>query len=115
MGEVISIDKDNNKAVIDFYNIGEVELSGEDLKNLDLGYAITCHKSQGSTIPYLIYCLDYSHYVMLNRQQAYTGITRAKKKAIFIIETKAFNRAVRTSKISQKRNFLYHFLTGYLK
>ena len=115
MGEVISIDKDNNKAIIDFYNIGEVELSGEDLKNLDLGYAITCHKSQGSTIPYLIYCLDYSHYVMLNRQQAYTGITRAKKKAIFIIETKAFNRAVRTSKISQKRNFLYHFLTGYLK
>ena len=115
MGEVISIDKENNKAVIDFYNIGEVELAGEDLKNLDLGYAITCHKSQGSTIPYLIYCLDYSHFVMLNRQQAYTGITRAKKKAIFIIETKAFNRAVRTSKISQKKNFLYHFLIGDLK
>ena len=115
MGEVISIDKENNRAVIDFYNIGEVELEGEDLKNLDLGYAITCHKSQGSTIPYLIYCLDYSHFVMLNRQQAYTGITRAKKKAIFIIETKAFNRAVRTSKISQKKNFLYHFLIGDLK
>ena len=65
-------------------------------------------------IPYLIYCLDYSHFVMLNRQQAYTGITRAKKQAVLIIETKASNRAVRTNHVVHKRTFLYHFLVGEL-
>ena len=115
MGEVISIDKDNNKAVIDFYNIGEVELSGEDLKNLDLGYAITCHKSQGSTIPYTICCIDYSHYVMLNRQLFYTLITRAKKRCVLITETKAMNRAVKNNVIRYINSFLYHFLIGSLE
>ena len=115
MGEVISIDKDNNKAIIDFYNIGEVELSGEDLKNLDLGYAITCHKSQGSTIPYTICCIDYSHYVMLSRQLFYTLITRAKKRCVLITETKAMNRAIKNNTIRYINSFLYHFLIGDLK
>jgi exodeoxyribonuclease V alpha subunit len=115
MGEVVEVDKENNKIVVDFYNIGLVEVKGKNLDNLDLGYAITCHKAQGSTIPYLIYCLDYSHFVMLNRQQAYTGITRAKKQAVLIIETKAFNRAVRTNHVVHKRTFLYHFLVGELE
>lgn len=115
MGEVISIDKDNNKAVIDFYNIGEVELSGEDLKNLDLGYAITCHKSQGSTIPYTICCIDYSHYVMLSRQLFYTLITRAKKRCVLITETKAMNRAIKNNTIRYINSFLYHFLIGSLE
>ena len=115
MGEVISIDKDNNKAIIDFYNIGEVELSGEDLKNLDLGYAITCHKSQGSTIPYTICCIDYSHYVMLSRQLFYTLITRAKKRCVLITETKAMNRAIKNNTIRYINSFLYHFLIGNLE
>lgn len=115
MGEIVEIDIENKKVVVDFYNIGLVEMKGKNLDNLDLGYAITCHKAQGSTIPYLIYCLDYSHFVMLNRQQAYTGITRAKKQAVLIIETKAFNRAVRTNHVVHKRTFLYHFLVGELE
>ena len=52
---------------------------------------------------------------MLNRQQVYTGITRAKKKATFIFETKALNSAIRTSKIKYVNTFLYHFLVGDLK
>lgn len=112
MGEVISIDIENETMVIDFYNIGEVEVSGKDLESVDLGYAITTHKSQGSGIPYLIYCVDYSHFTMLNREQSYTGLTRAKKRATFVFETKALNRAIRTSNIKHKRTFLYHMLLG---
>ena len=51
---------------------------------------------------------------MLNRQQAYTGITRAKKRGVLIMETKAFNRAVRTNHVVHKRTFLYHFMVGAL-
>lgn len=114
VGEVLAINKENNSLVADFGR-GEVEIKGTALNELDLGYAISTHKSQGSTLPYLIYCIDNTHYVMLNRQQVYTGITRAKKKATFIFETKALNSAIRTSKIKYVNTFLYHFLVGDLK
>lgn len=114
MGEVDHLADSLEEALIDFYNIGEVEVSGKDLDSIDLGYAITTHKSQGSGIPYLIYCVDYSHFTMLNREQVYTGLTRAKKRCSFVFETKALNRAIRTSNIKQKRTFLYHMLLGEL-
>ena len=114
MGEVISVDMEESKLVIDFYNIGEVEISGKDLQAIELGYAITTHKSQGSTIPYVVSCIDYSHFVMLNRQQVYTMITRAKKKEIFIFETRALNKAIKTNNVVNKRTFLYFFLVGEL-
>ena len=114
MGEVVKINSDLNEMTIDFYNIGEVTLSDKALNSIELGYAITTHKSQGSTIPYVVSCVDYSHYVMLNRQQIYTMITRAKKKEIFIFETRALNRAIKTNNVVNKRTFLYFFLTGEL-
>ena len=114
MGEVISVDSNESRLVIDFYNIGEVVIDGKALDSIELGYAITTHKSQGSTIPYVVSCVDYSHYVMLNRQQIYTMITRAKKKEIFIFETRALNRAIKTNNVVTKRTFLYFFLTGEL-
>lgn len=114
VGEVLAINKEDNSLIADFGR-GEVEIKGAALNELDLGYAISTHKSQGSTLPYLIYCIDNTHYVMLNRQQVYTGITRAKKKATFIFETKALNSAIRTSKIKYVNTFLYHFLVGDLK
>ena len=114
VGEVLAINKEDNSLIADFGR-GEVKIKGTALNELDLGYAISTHKSQGSTLPYLIYCIDNTHYVMLNRQQVYTGITRAKKKATFIFETKALNSAIRTSKIKYVNTFLYHFLVGDLK
>ena len=114
MGEVISVDSNENRLIIDFYNIGMVMIEGKALNNIELGYAITTHKSQGSTIPYVISCIDYSHYVMLNRQQVYTMITRAKKKEVFIFETRALNSAIRTNNVVTKRTFLYFFLTDKL-
>ena len=114
MGEIISLDAENKSIVVDFYNIGEVELKGKDLDNIDLGYAITVHKAQGSTIPYMVGCLDSTHYVMLKRQLFYTLISRAKKRGTLIVETKAMNRAIRTNDVIQKRTFLYFFLTGEL-
>ena len=114
MGEVISVDSNESRLVIDFYNIGEVVIDGKALDSIELGYAITTHKSQGSTIPYVVSCIDYSHFVMLNRQQVYTMITRAKKKEIFIFETRALNRAIKTNNVVTKRTFLYFFLTDEL-
>ena len=115
VGEVTKIDKDEGILTVDIYGRGSVEINGEALDFLDLGYAISTHKLQGSTIPYLIYCVDYTHYVMLCKEQIYTGITRAKKRASFIFETKALAYGIKTSKVKHKQTFLYHFLTGALE
>lgn len=112
MGEVIEVNEEQRELVIDFYNIGQVTVKGESLNSIELAYAISCHSAQGSGFPYLIYCVDYTHFSLLTRQQAYTGITRAKKRATFIFETKALNRAIRTNNVNYKRTFLYSFLTN---
>lgn len=112
MGEVVGIDHEEGTVTVDFYNRGEKVFGEEEIQSLALGYAVTCHKCQGSTVPYLIYCIDYSHYTMLNKEQVYTGITRAKKKCSFIFETKALNKAITTSGVKYKRTFLYPILMG---
>lgn len=113
MGEVIEVGYDY--LVIDFYNIGEVTVRGSQLEQIALGYAITVHKSQGSTIPYTIFALDYTHYSMLTRQLVYTGLTRAKNKCTMIFETGALFQAIKTNKIVEKDTFLYYFLTKELE
>ena len=112
MGEVVDINHEEGTVTVDFYNRGEKVFGEEEIQSLALGYAVTCHKCQGSTVPYLVYCIDYSHYTMLNKEQVYTGITRAKKKCSFIFETKALNKAITTSGVKYKRTFLYPILMG---
>lgn len=56
-------------------------------KELDLAYAITTHKSQGSEYDYIIYYITRSMIYTLNRANLYTAITRAKKKCIIICDS----------------------------
>lgn len=115
VGEVIKVDSENKMITVEFDGRGIVDIEGKALDSLDLGYAISVHKSQGSTLPYTICCLDYSHFVMLNRQLLYTMVTRAKKKEVLIVESKALTKAVRTNNVVHKQTFLFHFLTGDLE
>ena len=55
-----------------------------DINELELGYAITIHKSQGGEAPIVIIPATTSHYVMLARNLMYTGMTRAKEKIVLI-------------------------------
>lgn len=114
MGEVIEI-IDDNTVVVDFYNIGEVIVTGKQLQEIALGYAITTHKSQGSTIPYVVGGIDYTHYSMLTRQLTYTLMSRAKTKMSLIFETSALLYSIKTNNTTHKRTFLYHILTGRLE
>ena len=109
VGEVLEVNSKDKSIVADFGH-GEVEIKDKALEDLDLGYAISTHKSQGSTLPYVVCCIDNTHYVMLNREQLYTMVTRAKKKETFIFETKALNKCLRTSGTKYRQTFLYHFL-----
>ena len=114
MGEVIDIINDET-ILVDFYNIGEVIVDAKQIQHIALGYAITIHKAQGSTIPYVVGAVDYTHYSMLNRQLIYTLMSRAKTKLSFIFESKALSKAISTNYVTKKRTFLYHLLVGELE
>ena len=114
MGEVIDIINDET-ILVDFYNIGEVIVDAKQIQHIALGYAITIHKAQGSTIPYVVGAVDYTHYSMLNRQLIYTLMSRAKTKLSFIFESKALSKAISTNYVTKKRTFLYHLLIGELE
>lgn len=114
MGEVIDIINDET-ILVDFYNIGEVIIDSKQLEHIALGYAITVHKAQGSTIPYVIGAVDYTHYSMLNRQLVYTLMSRAKTKMSFVFESKALSKAISTNYVTNKRTFLYHLLVGEIE
>ncbi len=72
------------------------EYSKEDLSDLQLAYGITIHKSQGSEFQAVIIPVATQHFKMLFRNLIYTGLTRAKKLAIFVGSRKALAMAVQT-------------------
>ncbi|MGK7953813.1 MAG: ATP-binding domain-containing protein, partial [Crocosphaera sp.] len=82
------------KCVIIQVNERDVEYDFADLNEVALAWSISIHKSQGSEYPVVIMPISKSHYVMLSRNLIYTGLTRAKKLAIIVGDTKAIGIAV---------------------
>ena len=77
-----------------------------ELDELVLAYATTIHKSQGSEFPYVVMPLMMSHYMMLQRNLLYTGVTRAKKGLILVGEKKAIYIAVKNNKLVERNTRL---------
>ena len=69
----------------------------DDLGMLDLAYAVTVHKSQGSEYPAVVLALHGSHSIMLRRNLFYTAVTRAKQFLCVVGSPGAWARAVRTT------------------
>ena len=80
-----------------------VEYDVSELDELTLAYATTIHKSQGSEYPIVVMPVLMTHYVMLQRNLIYTGITRAKKICVLIGTKKALSFAIRNMTVL-KRN-----------
>ena len=106
LGIIKEVDVDNRTLIIDFENIGEVVVKGSHLNSIELGYAITVHKSQGSGFKYVICGVDYSHYSLLNKEMIYTMLTRAKQKCILCSQNKALHYAISRSNVRSKQTFL---------
>ena len=80
-----------------------VEYDVSELDELTLAYATTIHKSQGSEYPIVVMPVLMTHYVMLQRNLIYTGITRAKKICVLIGTKKALSFAIQNMTVL-KRN-----------
>lgn len=111
IGKILSIDTEDLTCVISFYpDNREVIYQKEDMAQLDLAYAITIHKSQGSEFEAVIIPVLTQHFKMLYRNLIYTGLTRARKLAIFVGTRKALAMAVRQQDTSTRQTALKHLL-----
>ena len=97
---------DSRIMTIDFMGIGNVDVPEEAWNGIELGYAISSHKSQGSEWNYIIFGLDFSSYALLTRELVYTSITRAKKKCYLICQTGALRYATAQQSVSTKQTHL---------
>lgn len=95
IGIVIDAGVQQGQVLVDFSG-RQVAYAGEQARELRLAYAITIHKSQGSEFPVVIIPVSMQHYVMLQRNLIYTGLTRARKLAIFVGSKQALRQAVQS-------------------
>ncbi|MBQ3371812.1 MAG: ATP-dependent RecD-like DNA helicase [Oscillospiraceae bacterium] len=104
IGIVESTDPEERELTVNFEG-RSVSYDISELDELVLAYAVTIHKSQGSEYPIVVIPILMSHYVMLQRNLVYTGVTRAKKVLVLVGAKKALALAVRNSTV-RKRNTL---------
>ncbi len=94
IGHIAEITPDPAKVIVHFEGNREVSYDPNELDELQLAYAITIHKSQGSEFPAVIVPLASEQYILLQRNLIYTAITRGKKLVILVGEKRALSTAV---------------------
>ena len=105
LGYVESVNMEDRTLTVNFED-RRVEYDISELDELSLAYATTIHKAQGSEYPIVVMPVLMKHYVMLQRNLIYTGITRAKKICVLIGSTKALAYAIRNLTVSDRNTKL---------
>ena len=105
IGTVRRVDLEDREITVDFDG-REVAYDVTELDELALAYATTIHKAQGSEYPIVVMPFSMSHFVMLQHNLLYTGVTRAKKILVLIGEKKAVFYAVRNGRMAERNTRL---------
>ena len=111
IGNIEAIDPIEHEVSIRFDN-RLVKYDFGELDEVSLAYAITIHKAQGSEFPAVVIPLATQHYVLLQRNLIYTGITRGKKVVVLIGQKKALGMAVRNDRTQRRYSGLLECLRG---
>jgi exodeoxyribonuclease V alpha subunit len=105
IGRIKRIDREAQEVYVDFYG----KLVSYDLSDLDelvLAYATSVHKAQGSEYPAVVMPILMQHYMLLQRNLLYTGITRGKKLVVLLGTKKALGIAVRNDRPQMRYTLL---------
>lgn len=111
IGTVVRVDLEDRELVVNFDG-REISYDVTELDELTLAYATTIHKAQGSEYPIVVMPFSMSHFVMLQRNLLYTGVTRAKKVLVLIGEKKAVYYAIKNEKTTERNTKLAGRLGG---
>lgn len=102
IGHIVAIDADPVKIHVRYDGSRLVVYEPGELDELQLAYALSIHKSQGSEFPCVIIPVSTQHYVLLERSLIYTAVTRAKKLCVLVGDPRALSLAV-SKQESRKR------------
>ena len=95
--------------------MGAVVYEKGELDELELAYAISVHKSQGSEYKCVLLAMVMGHYIMLQRNLLYTAITRAKQEVAVVGHLKALRAAIGNNKTYKRYSLLKERLTGEIE
>ena len=117
MGEIVKIELDSDrtrqdhKIYIKFEDIDDIVIyNKQEMSQISLAYAISVHKSQGSSIKHVLFAFDYASYMLLSREFVYTGITRASEACVIIAENRALRHAIQKTAGKNRNTFLKDLL-----
>jgi len=105
IGTITKVDMEERELTV-LFETREVIYDVTELDELMLAYAVTIHKSQGSEYPIVVMPFTMSHFVMLQRNLLYTGVTRAKKILVLVGEKKAIYYAIRNETTTRRNTCL---------
>lgn len=105
IGTIVKVNMEDRELTVNFDD-REVLYDVTELDELSLAYAVTIHKSQGSEYPIVVMPFTMSHFVMLQRNLLYTGVTRAKKILVLVGEKKAVFYAIKNETTTGRNTML---------
>jgi exodeoxyribonuclease V alpha subunit len=105
IGRITDIDTVDQVVLAEF-DQREVMYEYSDLDEIQLAYCCSIHKSQGSEYPAVIIPVHTTHFIMLQRNLIYTGITRGKKLVVLVGSARALNIAVRKADTAHRFSLL---------
>lgn len=105
IGRVSSVDV-QEKCLVVRYDDRYVGYDWEELDEIVAAYAISIHKSQGSEYPAVVIPLMTQHYMLLQRNLIYTGVTRGKRLVVLVGEPRALAMAVKNNRMQKRYTWL---------
>lgn len=115
MGIISDIFEDEKKLIVTMQDYKYVEYKFEDLDNLELAYAITIHKSQGSEFKSVIIPLFDGFYMLQTRNLLYTAITRSKENIVLVGNEDIMFNMIKNNTINSRYSNLKNKLKYYFK
>jgi exodeoxyribonuclease V alpha subunit len=101
LGIVVAVET-NAKLVVVLFADDEIQYRVDELEQLTHAFAMSVHKSQGSEFRYVIIALLKAHFMLLQRNLVYTGITRARERCVLIGDSQAVGIAVHNNEVAKR-------------
>ncbi|AMK11696.1 MAG: ATP-dependent RecD-like DNA helicase [Pseudodesulfovibrio sp.] len=109
LGWILEVDPEDQELLIEFDG-NQVHFETSDMDELGLAYAVSVHKSQGSEYPAVVMPIVTQHYMLLQRNLLYTGLTRARELAVLIGSDRAFQIGLNNATAGNRNTHLAHRL-----
>ena len=112
VGTVTDVDRDGSLLVaFDGMPVG-IESDSPNRADIELAYALTIHKAQGSEFPCAVVVVHKSHSFMHHRNLFYTGVTRAKEAVVIVGDHWGIANCARKRHLNSRKTFLSFLLAG---